>query len=54
MLILLILLLILIFAGAGFALHALWIVAIIFAIFWIAGVALGRGENSGRHHFFNR
>jgi len=48
-LILLLLLLVLILAGAGFALHVLWIVAVVFAIFWIAGVALGRGEGAGNH-----
>jgi hypothetical protein len=52
MLILLLLLLVLILAGAGFALHVLWIVAVIFAIFWIIGVALGRGEGAGNHRFF--
>ena len=52
MLILSLLLLVLILAGAGFALHVLWIVAVIFAIFWIAGVALGRGEGAGNHKFF--
>jgi hypothetical protein len=46
-LILLLLLLVLILAGAGFALHVLWIVAVVFAIFWIAGVASGRGEGVG-------
>jgi hypothetical protein len=52
MLIILLLLLVLILAGAGFAVHALWIAAVIFAIFWIAGVALGRGEGAGNHRFF--
>jgi uncharacterized protein (DUF697 family) len=52
MLIVLLLLLILIFAGAGFAVHALWIAAVIFAVFWIAGVALGRGESAGNHRFY--
>jgi hypothetical protein len=51
-LILLLLLLVLILAGGGFALHALWIAAVIFAIFWIAGVALGRGEGAGNHRFY--
>jgi hypothetical protein len=53
MLILLLLLLVLILAGAGFALHVLWIAAIIFAIFWLVGVALGRGESAGSRHFYN-
>jgi hypothetical protein len=52
MLILLLLLLVLIFAGAGFALHVLWIIAVIFALFWLIGVALGRGESAGSHRFY--
>jgi hypothetical protein len=51
-LILLVLLLVLIFAGAGFALHVLWVVAVIFALFWLIGVALGRGESAGNHRFY--
>lgn len=51
-LILLVLLLILLFAGLGFALHFLWILAAIFLVFWLAGVALGRGEGAGSHHFY--
>jgi hypothetical protein len=51
-LILLILLLVLLFAGLGFALHVLWILAVIFFIFWLAGVAFGRGESAGNHHFY--
>jgi hypothetical protein len=53
MLILLLLLLVLILFGAGFALHILWIAAIVFAVFWIVGVALGRGESAGNRHFYN-
>ena len=45
MLILFVLLLVLLFAGLGFALHLLWILAAIFLVFWLAGVALGRGEH---------
>jgi hypothetical protein len=51
-LILLVLLLVLLFAGLGFALHFLWILAVIFLVFWLAGVALGRGESAGNHHFY--
>jgi hypothetical protein len=51
-LIFLILLLVLLFAGLGFALHFLWILAVIFLVFWLAGVALGRGESAGNHHFY--
>jgi len=52
MVILLLFLLVLILAGAGFALHLLWIAAIIFAVFWVIGIALGRGESAGQHHFY--
>jgi hypothetical protein len=52
MLILLVLLLVLLFAGLGFAMHFLWILAAIFLVFWLAGVALGRGESAGNHHFY--
>jgi hypothetical protein len=52
MVLLLVLLIVLIFAGAGFALHILWIAAVIFALFWLIGAALGRGESSGRHRFY--
>jgi hypothetical protein len=50
--ILLVFLLVLLFAGLGFALHFLWILAVIFLIFWLAGVALGRGESAGNHRFY--
>ena len=52
MLILLLLLLVLILAGAGFAVHVLWIIAVVFALFWLIGVALGRGESAGNHRFY--
>jgi hypothetical protein len=52
MVLLLVLLIVLIFAGAGFALHLLWIAAVIFAIFWLVGAALGRGETAGRRRFY--
>jgi hypothetical protein len=43
-LIILVLLLVLLFAGVGFAFHALWILAAIFAICWLAGFAFRSGE----------
>jgi hypothetical protein len=52
MVLLLLLLIVLIFAGAGFALHVLWIAAVIFALFWLVGAAMGRGESAGRHRFY--
>ncbi len=52
MLILLALLLVLIVAGAGFALHVLWIVAVVLLVAWLIGVALGRGSSAGNHRFY--
>jgi hypothetical protein len=52
MLLLLALLLVLLFAGVGFAIHFLWIVAVILFVLWLVGFALGRGESAGRHHFY--
>jgi hypothetical protein len=44
--ILVLLLLALIFAGAGFALHVLWIIAVVFFVAWLVGLALGKGRRS--------
>jgi hypothetical protein len=52
MLILVALLLVLILAGAGFALHILWIAAVVLFVMWLVGVALGRGESAGSHRFY--
>jgi hypothetical protein len=52
MILLLALLLVLLFAGVGFAVHFLWIVAVIFFVLWLVGFALGRGEGAGRHRFY--
>ena len=52
MIILVAFLLILLFAGLGFALHFLWIVAVVFFLFWLVGVAIGRGEQAGHHRFY--
>jgi len=52
MVLLLALLLVLILFGAGFALHVLWIAAVVFLVLWLVGFALGRGEGAGRHHFY--
>lgn len=45
--ILLVLLLALLFGGLGFALHALWIVAVIVFLAWVIGFAVARGEGAG-------
>jgi hypothetical protein len=52
MVLLLALLLVLIFFGAGFALHLLWIVAVVLLVLWIVGFAMGRGEDAGRNRFY--
>jgi hypothetical protein len=48
MVILLLALLVLILFGAGFAVHLLWIAAVVVAIAWLAGFALRRGEGASR------
>jgi hypothetical protein len=52
MLLVFLLLLVLLMFGAGFAVHVLWFLAVVFAVFWVAGAALGRGEAAGRHRFY--
>ena len=44
---LLVLLLALILGGLGFAVHALWIAAIVVFVFWLAGFGFGHGIDSG-------
>ncbi len=51
-LLLLAFLLVLLFFGIGFAIHFLWIIALVFFVLWIVGYAIGRGENAGRHRFY--
>jgi hypothetical protein len=45
-LILLVLLLVLIFAGAGFALHVLWIIAVVLLLVWLLGFLVSGAEHS--------
>jgi hypothetical protein len=45
--ILVLLLLALLFGALGFAIHVLWIVAVVFFVVWIVGFALGRGRSRG-------
>jgi hypothetical protein len=40
--------LVVILFGAGFALHLLWIAAVVLAIVWVASFALSRGANASR------
>jgi hypothetical protein len=48
MLIVLLALLVLILFGAGFAVHLLWIAAVVLAVVWVASFALSRGEGASR------
>jgi hypothetical protein len=52
MVLVLALLLVLIFFGLGFALHILWIAAVILLVLWLVGFAVGRGESAGSHRFY--
>ncbi len=52
MIILLALLIVLLFAGLGFAVHVLWILAVAFLVLWLIGLAIGRGESAGQHRFY--
>jgi hypothetical protein len=52
MLLVLALLIVLALFGASFAIHWLFIAAVLFAIFWLVGAAIGRGESAGRHRFY--
>jgi hypothetical protein len=45
-LLLLILVLVLLLGAGGFALHILWVAAVIGAIFWVAGFAFRGGESA--------
>jgi hypothetical protein len=38
------------FAGFGFAVHLLWILAAVFFVFWLAGFAFARGHRRGGRH----
>lgn len=52
MVLLLALLLVLIFFGLGFAVHLLWIAAVVLLVLWLVGFAMGRGESAGTHRFY--
>lgn len=45
-LILLVLLLAILFGAAGFAIHLLWIIAVVIFIAWLVGFGLARGEGA--------
>ena len=44
--VLLVLLLALIFGGLGFAVHALWIIAVVILVAWLVGFAMRSGESA--------
>ncbi len=44
--VLLVLLFVLIFAGLGFALHLLWIIAAVLLVIWIVGFLVSGAEHS--------
>jgi hypothetical protein len=45
-------LVVLLFAGLGFALHFLWIIAAVLLVLWLIGLVIGRGEGAGSNHFY--
>jgi hypothetical protein len=48
------LLLVVILVGVGFVIHALWLVAAVFALIWIVAVAFGPVDGQKRRGYFNR
>jgi len=52
MLVVLALIVVLLFAGLGFTLHLLWIVAAVLLVLWLVGLVIGRGEGAGHHGFY--
>jgi hypothetical protein len=50
--ILLALLVVLMFAGIGFAIHVLWILAVVLLALWAIGLVIGKGERAGQHGFY--
>lgn len=51
-LILLVLLAALLLGAFGFAVHLLWIIAVIVFIFWLIGFGFGRGASAGRRRWY--
>jgi len=52
MVLLLAFLVVLLFFGLGFALHVLWVAAVVLLVLWLIGFALGRGDSAGNHRFY--
>ena len=46
------LLIVILFAGLGFTLHLLWIIAAVLLVLWLIGFFVGRGERAGSHRFY--
>jgi hypothetical protein len=51
-LILFVLLLALLFGAFGFAVHLLWVVAIVVFIAWLIGFGVARGESAGSRRWY--
>lgn len=45
-------LVVLLLFGLGFAVHLVWIAAVVFLVLWLVGFALGRGASAGTHRFY--
>jgi hypothetical protein len=52
--VLLILLLVLLLAGVGFAVHVLWIVAVVLFALWLLGWLISAAEGGGRRRWYRR
>lgn len=52
LLILLALLLVIAFAGAGLAIHFLWIIAAVLLVVWLLGFAVNTGASRGRSRWW--
>jgi len=47
--------LVVLFAFLGIVVHLLWILAVVFAVFWVGGWALAKGEGAGsRRRWYGR
>jgi hypothetical protein len=40
------------FFGLGFAVHLLWIAAVVALALWVLGLAIGRGASAGTRRFY--
>ena len=52
--VLLALLIVILLFGAGFALHVLWIVALVALVLWAAGWLVGVAEHGSRRRWYGR